>query len=191
MHSLSIVIPNLCFVSRKVFSEYFLSTFVSGTRLLSSEFVLAVSMVRSMLLKIMFALILLNVFLSLAISARPFIKEKVNTFADMNNRKSIINLLEIVKMLATGSNCAGNIADPNCWNYHKRWKKVAYSYCGSNQQEIKGCIQLLWIEPARDKRRSYAFIEASKPSAGTLVLKALCFCPVHLSIFVVYLFISV
>lgn len=68
----------------------------------------------SILLKIMVALLLLNVLLSLAVCSRPILKEKVNANADTRNNKSIDNLLEIVEMLASGSNCAGNIPDPNC-----------------------------------------------------------------------------
>ncbi|GLJ17990.1 hypothetical protein SUGI_0317000 [Cryptomeria japonica] len=75
---------------------------------------MAVSMARSMLLKALVVLLLLNVMFSLAVSARPIPNEKVNTNAGGNKNNSIDNLLEIVEMLASGSNCAGNIKDPSC-----------------------------------------------------------------------------
>ncbi|GLJ57330.1 hypothetical protein SUGI_1473690 [Cryptomeria japonica] len=71
-------------------------------------------MERSIHLKVMAVLLMLNAMVFLAVSARPILTEKVNTNASVNNNDSIDNLVEIVEMLASGSNCSGNIKDPNC-----------------------------------------------------------------------------
>ncbi|GLJ57329.1 hypothetical protein SUGI_1473720 [Cryptomeria japonica] len=65
-------------------------------------------MSRSMLLKVMALLLVLNVVFSLAVSARPILNKIVNTNAGIDN------LLEIVEMLASCPNCEGNIPDPSC-----------------------------------------------------------------------------
>lgn len=61
-----------------------------------------------MLLKVMALLFVINVIVFLAVSARPILNEKVNT------NLGIDNLVEIVEMLKSCPNCAGNIPDPSC-----------------------------------------------------------------------------
>lgn len=62
-------------------------------------------MARSILLKSMVVLLVLNVMFSLAVSARSILKEKVYSIAGMNNHIPIDSLLEVVERLASCSNC--------------------------------------------------------------------------------------